>query len=222
MNFAIFNAVVNRSESQSDRIRITWTDFPRDKVEIQELPTKPVKRHLRRASFDIRDNLISRYGKGEFPHAFMVDNIQEEVRLDPQMSYEEAVGVLQAHLRHLIAETPGLAEYEREGFLRMPWESVVYYLEVPPADYAPLVVEGADFSLKSEWTKFSAYSPDSDFQQADPYYTVIESPAPASARKLHNILRRDPDALRSVSWKGLDAWLTANGVGYEYHHSVWH
>ena len=53
-----------------------------------------------------------------------------------------------------------------------PFESTQNYLDLEPEDYQPITAKGKDFVCKSEWDSFSAYSPNSDFQDHDPTYSV--------------------------------------------------
>lgn len=110
------------------------------------------------------------------------------------------------------------------GWLReTKWsEREVFYLNVEPEGTEPFKVEGKDFTVQVEWAEFTTYSPDSDFQQADPHYTVYNATSPTAARKFYMILKADPTALKSVSWKELSKWFDKNRVGYETHFSQWH
>ena len=126
-------------------------------------------------------------------------------------------------------ETEPRRSEEKETLEKSPWvrelkwyENSVFYLEVVPEGTDPFKVEGKDFELSVSWTKFKVYSPQSDFNQADPFYTGLEQSSPTSARKLFTMLKADPTALKSVAYNGLEAWLTKNKIKYEHLQSTWH
>jgi hypothetical protein len=102
------------------------------------------------------------------------------------------------------------------------WESQVHFLQVEPTDSKPFIVEGKDFKVDVSWTDYKAYSPSSDFQQADPHYTLYTQTSAAAARKLYKILRADPEALKTIGWGAFKNWLDKNGIGCDTQFSVWH
>jgi hypothetical protein len=101
------------------------------------------------------------------------------------------------------------------------YEKDVFYLHVVPEGTDAFTADGKDFSMKVEWDKFKTYSPNSDFQQSDPHYSLYESSSPTAARKLYVMLKANPTALKTLSWSGLGDWLTKNKVQYKIHHSQW-
>jgi hypothetical protein len=143
------------------------------------------------------------------------------------MSYEQAKKAILDSMESLVKEINeevskvGGKTYEEKALISS-WEDTVHYLKVEPPNTKPIDVKGKDFTMKVTWTSFRIYSPDSDFQQADPSYTVLEGSSASSARKLYKILSANPDALKSVSWSALSDWFDKNGIGYETHFSQWH
>jgi hypothetical protein len=212
------------------KARIRWNTHPRHQILIEELPVKGKKR-LRQAEY---------WGSNAFgstihmPDAFMIENLTRDMRPSPSMSFEQAVTAFQEAIQKAIKEVNAgsgrrgqgpdrpLADWERTQLERAPSISEVFYLEVEPADYSPLSVQGKDFTMAVEWGEFEAYSPNSDFQQMDPHYSVKKQKSAGAARKLFKILKADPDALRGVAWSVLGDWLAKNGVGYDSHSSQWH
>lgn len=201
-----------------DGWRLSWTPA---RFMLEELPAKG-KRNLRVATlsnpyyftkFDawMPINILRVYGKVSATDSF--DTIKEKILR--AMSSEAVLSAVRAQAK------PGYNPMD--ALYRTKWdENLVHYLSVVPENVEPITVRGKDFSVKSEWLEFKSYSPSSDFQQADPHYTIIKSSAPASARKLYQMLKANPDALRGVAWSDFDDWLKANKINYKYEHSVWH
>jgi len=98
----------------------------------------------------------------------------------------------------------------------------VFYLNVIPEGVDEFVAEGKNFSVKVKWGEFASFSPDSDFQQADPHYTKYVSKSPTAARKFYMMLKQDPKQLSSVSWDQFGAWLDKNKIPYDTRFSSWH
>lgn len=103
-----------------------------------------------------------------------------------------------------------------------PREEDVFYLEVAPEGTDPFTVNGKDFTLNVAWTEFKVYSPDSDLQSHDPYYTYYSAKSPTGARKLYLTLKADPNALKNMPWSELNGWLAKNKIPVKYNHSSWH
>jgi hypothetical protein len=200
--------------------RLTWT---RHEWHLEELPQKG-KKKLKSAT--LRNP--SGYGwRGT--DAFLAGNILRDAKLSQSDGYGRIKEkMLSAYEEAVKSMEEGRPE-EKEMLAKQTWirevqwyENDVFYLNVVPEGTDPFTVDGKDFTMKVEWTKFSAYSPDSDMQQADPYYSKIEQSSPTGARKLYLILKANPDALKSVGWMVLGDWLTKQKIPYETNHSVWH
>lgn len=206
-------------------VRIRWNDHPDNVILIEELPSKGKKR-LRRAQWSTR-SVFPAYG----PDSFILNNLIRDMKPSPNMSYEGAVGALKHALKLALESAESdkgrqrwqdqITDWHRKIIADEPREELVYFLEVEPSDYAPMEVAGADFTASVEWGAFKAYSPDSDFDQADPSYSLYYQSSPAAARKLYKILKADPTAIRSISWSQFSDWMTKNGVDYKYGASSW-
>lgn len=192
---------------------------------LEELPQKG-KKKLKTATFD---NFDSRGWVGF--DVYIPGNILREAKLSSSDNYETIKKKMQEAFDAAAEETisgmpPGEIEKSpnKWAWLReAKWsESDVHFLRVEPEDTEPFNAEGKDFSVKVKWTDFETYSPTSDFQQADPHYTLYSATAPASARKLYQILKANPNALKSVPWSDLSKWFEKNKINYETHFSQWH
>ena len=141
-------------------------------------------------------------------------DIKKKIRAAYDEAYEKTKNGKNEREKELL----NLSSWVRE----LQWyEKEVFYLNVVPEGTEPFTAEGKDFTVKVEWREFSSYSPSSDFQQAQPYYTQYASKSPTAARKLFNMLKAEPNALKSVPWVGFGDWLRKNKIPYETHHSQW-
>ena len=203
--------------------RLQWS---RDRWLLEELPQKG-KRKLRVAEMQ---NLFSILSGRRQPgtDGIMPENILRDAKPVTSDSYdaikkkiEKAMEEALDKLVELNANDPkdDLKWVERTG---AKWyENDVYFLEVVPEDVQPFKAEAKDFTVDVAWTDFKAYSPSSDFQQADPHYTVVQQKSPGAARKLYNTLKTDPTALKSVSWPDFTKWLDTKKIGYSMRFSQW-
>jgi len=190
--------------------RTTWL--------LEELPQKG-KKKLKVADLM---NPSSR-GMGEFD-PFIASNILRDAKLSSSDNYERIKKkILDAYEKAADrCVEKGVSEENVEWLRKEDWhERTEFYLNIVPEDVDPIEVEGKDFSFMSKWTGFKAYSPSSDFQQADPHYTYYGSTSPTAARKLYKIVNADPTVLKNVSWSKFDEWLKKNKIGYDTHFSVW-
>jgi hypothetical protein len=201
--------------------RMTWDQ---SSIRIEELPAKG-KRKLRVAE------MLTPFMWTKFDAWLPINLIKNVGKVSASDTYDTAKAkVLDAltadrTLAWLKEEaSPGLDPLAVLKQYRTQWnENEVHFLKVVPENVEPFTADGKDFAVSCSWTGFKAYSPDSDLGGGgDPYYTIIESTAAASARKLYQMLKAAPDALKSVPWAKFDDFLKANKVNYEYHHSVWH
>ena len=205
--------------------RLQWT---RDLWQLEELPQKG-KKKLR---LDTMDGGGSRYS-GNSGDANMSGYIPANILRQAGVSQSDSFD----HVKHKIqaamdAAAEEIIEKSKDSlekkwnweFLRhTKWsEKLVYFTEIMPEGMEATTVEGQDFTVKSEWTDFSAFSPDSDLQNHDPSYTNIKASAPAAARKLYQILKENPQAIKHISWNKFTDWLTQNKIGYKMNFSQWH
>lgn len=200
--------------------RLTW-DL--GSFTLEELPAKG-KRKLRRAQlrnpyywskFDawLPENILNFYGKVSPSDSY--EAVKDKIVAS--MTSEKALADVRAHAK------PGI---DLTGFIKdIKWyENEVHYLKVVPENVEPFVAKGKDFAVSCSWTEFESYSPSSDDYggSGDPHYTVIKSTAPASARKLYQMLKAEPNALSGMPWDKFDDFLKSNKINYEFQHSVWH
>jgi len=199
--------------------RLRWN---KDYWLLEELPQKG-KKKLKKAEL----NNPGGRGWDRFA-AYIPGNILREAKIGSSDSYEDIKKkILDSYMAAAEITINNMSPEQVEqgkgwSFLREErWhEKEVFYLEVEPEGTEPFNVEGKDFTVKVEWTDFSTYSPDSDLQLADPYYTLYKASSPSAARKLYTILKADPTTLKSVSWDEFDEWLKRNRIGYKSHFSV--
>ena len=204
---------------QGQKARIRWMGHPDHFLLVEEMPTKPVKRRLRQAEFAIGAALPGHHS----PSEMMLENILRDAKLKKTMTYDQAVAAMKKAIAKGVKDAGDkMADWEVQGVERLPWEKEVHYLQVEPVDYKPMDVKGKDFTVRCEWNTFKAYSPDSDFQSMDPYYTYYEAKSPTGARKLFKLLKANPDALAKVPWSQFNDFLKRAKIPFDSHHSVWH
>lgn len=194
--------------------RLTW-DY--HGYTLEELPAKG-KRKLRVAKMDSGMAFNTPANKSAL--------IPQNIFRDKQISANDSYDSIKAKLREGLLEAAEevIAQDAHMAFLRkFDWyENVVHFLKVTPENTEPFQAKGKDFTVSVSWTEFKAYSPDSDFEQMDPHYTMIASTAAASARKLYQALKANPTLLAGIPFAKFDEWLKAQKINYEYRHSVWH
>jgi hypothetical protein len=199
--------------------RLQWSDAT---WVLEELPQKG-KKKLRHA------NLQNPYHMGHLDW-WIPGNILNLAKLSTSDDYDKIKSKIEDAYKEAGKRS---AESDRESE-RAAWEKTkdwvekikwyenqVFYLEVTPEGVESFTAEGKDFTVKVEWGNFKAYSPNSDFQQMDPHYTLYEAKSAGAGRKFYKILKADPNALKSVAWNGFDEFLKKNGVGYDIHFSQW-
>jgi hypothetical protein len=208
---------------KNQKMRLRYGDRPFDSIMIEELPTKPVKKQLRRAS-------LSLYNLDHLPDSdvFMTVNLVKHwVPITASMNFDQALQALhQSYQKAADIWSEKHADIldksiNNRYFMNIEVEQV-WYLQVEPFDVDPITVKGKDFGGKATWTSFSFYSPDSDFQQMDPHYTEYESSSPAAARQFYKVLKANPAALKETPWASFSDWLRKAKIAYKTNHSVWH
>lgn len=200
--------------------RLTWS---RNHWLLEELPQKG-KRKLRVAEMQ---NLFGSLSMRRSPGVdnLMAENILQDAKLATSDGYDAIKKKLETAMREAIDTFVGLNASKDLDWVKKTgalwYENDVYFLEVAPEDTDPMTVEGKDFTLVSQWTRFEAASPDSDFQQIDPHYTQIVQKSPGAARKLYNTLKTEPTALKNISWANLGKWLDTKKIGFKMYSSQW-
>ena len=190
---------------------------------IEELPGKPFKRKLRKATFRWTSYQ-------QWP--LLMENVLDDARLSKNMSYDKMVQSMQ----HAISKIPGkydektierngeMPESVKKDLARQPYEETVFYLNVEPVNYEPISFRGKGFSGTSEWTKFVFYE-DSDrddyMAQMEGMRAKNESKSAGGARKLFKILKANPDLTRNMSTRDFVQMLAKNKIAYDYWPTVW-
>lgn len=196
-------------------IRIKWT---REAVFLEELPVRGKKR---------LGTLYSEFGYLSHVSnitAFIAENLIQDARVQKGDSYRTAAKKIKdafaGAAKRAAQEEPEVEEREILRNIRFD-EEEVWYLKVAPGTAEPITAEGADFTVSSSWTEFSAFSPDSDLHNHDPHYTKYQSKSAGAARKLYKILNTDPDALARISFNELGKWFDQNKISYDTRFSQW-
>lgn len=214
--------------------RLQWS---RDQWMLEELPQKG-KKKLR---VDTMDGGGSRYSGASsvnmsayIPQNILrqsgvsasdsFDHVKHKIQAAMDAAAEEIITKARADQAASLTNEPGRHEKWDWEFLRhTKWnEKLVYFTEVMPEGMDSVNVEGQDFTVKVEWTDFSAYSPDSDLQNHDPSYTNIKASSPGAARKFYQIVKENPAVIKHVPWSKFTDWLNQNKIGYKMHFSQWH
>ncbi len=194
--------------------RLQWS---RGQWLIEELPQKG-KRKLKVGSMQ---NPLGILNVGA--DAFIPENILQKAKPSKSDGYEALQKKIAEAMKEAVKATAesGLAPKWVSKHECKWYDNEVFYLEIVPEDVHPFKAEGKDFSVAVAWTDFKAYSPNSDLQQADPHYTIIEQKSPGAARKLYNTLTTEPAALKSIPWNKFTDWLNTKKIGYEMRFSQW-
>jgi hypothetical protein len=215
-----------------DGIRIKWFDHPDNRMVIEELPKKPVKKQLDRAEIEAGWFVQSLgYGAGD---SFLMSNLVHDAQLHSSMNFDAAVAAMKKSLeeakdRVLKNENLSFTEdwFKQTGWAHIIRSKPVSWLTVEPHDYQPIVAKGKDFTVTSEWNDFKAYSPrsfpedDPNTYGGDPHWSSLGSKSSGGARKLFTILKADPTALKEILWSKFSEWLTKNKIAFGYSHSNW-
>lgn len=197
--------------------RLTWD---RHTWKLEELPVKGKKK----CKVADLHNPASHNVRGL--DAYIDGNILRDARLSASDSYE-IIKQKMLDAFEMAAETT-LAKASPEDVKHFQWlrdskwyENEVHYLKITPEDTEPFNIEGKDFTLKVSWTDFSVYSPQSDFQQTQPFYMGYKASSSTAARKLYQILKAEPGALKSMPYAKLDEWFAKNKIQTRSDNSVW-
>jgi len=200
--------------------RLTWSYYT---WKIEELPAKG-KRKLRVAT--LRTFLELSQSSGVNASGFIQENILRSQHVSASDSYDSAKDKILDGFKEAakgVVEQTDWAKEHLKYLLDAKWsEDEVHFLQVTPENVEPFTIKAKDFAVYVSWTEFEATSPDSDFQQSDPYYSKIVSTAAAPARKLYQTLKANPGALSGISYDKFDEWLKGQKINYKYEHSVWH
>lgn len=197
--------------------RLQWNDHT---WVLEELPQKG-KKKLNRAEMQ---NLYSIVGRTRAGGPMMPSQILREANLSSGDGYEKIKAKLEKAMLAAAEEVskadPSLEWVARPG--QVQWrEEEVWYLNVIPEGVEPFTAMGKDFQVSVSWDDFSAMDPESDMQQADPYFNKVTPSSPQAARKLYVMLKADPDGLKSVPYTKFTDFLRANKIQYKTVGSSW-
>lgn len=201
------------NEIEGGFFRLRWRDSNSREYLLEEMPTKG-KKKLRVVSGGFAPWIHNQ----QFASSILMVNAVRGI--SSGMSFDQVLSTLTKNMERLFEDSGHDAPVK--DIIYGPNERETHFLNVDPPNSRPFVADGKDFNVEVSWTTFKSYSPGSDFQQADPSYTMYVSTAPASARKMYLILSNDPNALKSVSWDAFGQWMKKNGINYETRFSQWH
>lgn len=196
-----------------------------EKMWIEELPGKPVKRKVRYTLINMPPWMPGTQSR--FVSPFMLSNLVRDAKLSKSMDYDKTVAAMKKAIKNALDKVLSDPDGKRWIGKMKPNNVVdsffdgdtVSYLQVEPDDYSDMVVDAKDFTVSTDWNGFKAYDPGADFQSHDPTYTQYASKSPTSARKFYKIMKADPDALKKVSWDGFGKWLQKNKIPYDINFS---
>jgi hypothetical protein len=201
--------------------RLQWD---RNHFYLDEMPQKG-KRKLRAAYIEMA---ALRYGSVTIrADGFIPENLLRDAKI-PSGKTSDGYDALKEKILKAIkaavvkfVETYG--EKDWSWLEHVAWsEREVNSLHVEPEGHGPMQIEAKDFTVQAEYTKFKAYSPNSNMDLSDPHYTYYEASSPTAGRKLYMLLREDPKLLKGVSWNAFGDWLTKNKIDYKTRFSQWH
>jgi hypothetical protein len=198
--------------------RLQWS---RAAWSLEELPTKGGPRKVRHA--ELQNPLYPSLSGTREGDNFLPENILRDAGINKNDTYDQVKSKITSAMNKAMERAH---ENPKLSWVKIyPWgESSRGAVMVTPEGADKIEAEGKDFTLTSEFDKFSAYSPGSTMSYApdgDPHYTQIHQKSAGAARKLYGILKKDPKVLANVSWKDLDDWLKKAGVAYDYAFSQW-
>lgn len=227
----------------NDKVRVQWEDHPDNTLLVQELPTKPLKRQLRRRRYDT-SYLVRWFHPG---HHFLMQNILQDVKLSGSVDYDGVVREVDAALQKakddLIVYSAQAAEkykdshpgiyqaYTEADFKRLRFpeafagqDEAVYFLDVEPADYKPVSFQGKGFAGTAEWGKFRFYDEameDEWMAQMEGMRDFYKEKSSGGARILFKLLKAAPDAVKNMTIGQFRDWLNKNKIGYDHIPTVW-
>lgn len=237
-------------------------------IVIQELPSKPLKRHLARIKYS-GVNLSERYWHPSFrgesggylslPSAtwlFGAEEMAKRAGLSSGSSFKSAHAGLKKALEQGVKKMEAAYKkvfpkgyvYQNAGTSKatlvkaekkdldqaMRWlddgskyaisEDKIFYLNVEPHDYEPMVIKGKDWGGTFEWTafRFSGKSDEDEYmRQMEGMQAYYSSTSAGGARKAFKHLKGDPNAVKGMNQNQFTAWLDKNKIGYRYNPTVW-
>jgi hypothetical protein len=227
---------------ENDKVRVTWSDHPDNMLVVQELPSKPVKRRVRRRTYN------TYYMVQWFSSPFLMENVLRDAKLSSSMDFDGVAKAVDAALvkakdRAIAESVENTTKYPKEKYPHAMYrlfteeefskvgfpgnvvtDTTVSFLEVEPANYKPVKFRGRDFAGTAEWGKFRFYADKDDDEfmaQVEGMQAFYESTSAGAARKLFQLLKADPDFCKGMTVDKFREFLTTNKVGFEYVPTVW-
>lgn len=217
-------------------VRVLWWDHPRNTIVVQELPTKPVKRQLRRMEYNTQ-YLLKALHPGS---PFLSENLLQSANLSSGMNYDQVVRALDGAMEKAKAEVlrneahqqyPNAypkhteADFARAGFPQaFRYESMVKFLDVEPSDYKPVHFEGRDFGGTAKWSDFkftSTRDDDKDTLYSEGMSAYYTAKSHGGARKLFKLLKADPLMVKNMTLEQFTDLLSKSKIAFEYLPTVW-
>ena len=217
--------------------------FGGQRVMIEEMPGKPVKRKVRRITFSTE--WVMRGGWFRPGGPFLMDNIWNDAGITKNMTYDRAVAAMRGAIEEVgtkaLKEAAKLSKKYPGNYMtpaemqaqmdKVKWpknflgnEDVVSFLEVEPQDYSPISFKGKDFAGTSRWDEFTFYDEadkDDYMAQMEGMRAFYKSTSKGAARKLFKLLKADPDVVRNMDNGDFLLWLGKNKVSHRYVPTVW-
>ena len=221
-----------------EKIRWRWSSDWTNALLLEELPGKPLKRRVRKLRFHTEEAV--HYLTDGSP--FLIENILRGNPIKKSMSYDQAVAALRKAadkaIQTAIKESKEAhkkwpdryTEVDMDWFkkFRFPesffWEETVSWLEVEPADYAPIPFKGKNFHGTAKWTEFRFYATsdrDDYMKYQEGMEAFYDNKSAGAARKLFKLLKADPDKVKSMSLDDFKKLLDKRRIGYNYNPTVW-
>ncbi len=160
-----------------------------------------------------------------------VSDTAAQVRDKLEVAFQKFLGFLRSQPTESIAESKDwvpqikswLSGQDRSWPATIQWyKDYVSPYEFIPKNLKPLNIKGKDFEIKVSPNKFLIYSRYESYPGGDDSYSGYQSKSPAAARKLYNLLSKNPQALVSISMAQFSDFLRRNKIPYDSIHSVWH
>lgn len=228
----------NWTEIVGEKTRIRWRGHPQPYALIEELPQKG-KQKLTRYDFDISGQVGHNAS-----HHLMMENLVRDWNPHSGMTPDQAASGLRDALKEAFKKwdldikdpkgrnVPPMQDWLRDRLLSRTMfpPKEVFYQEVEPRDYVPIVVRSSgQFILTANWNSFeislnnsrSDAKMDGDAQDHDPHYIRLVQKSKGGARSFFKWCKANQASLNTMTAEALKEALKDNKIAYEYSFSVW-
>jgi hypothetical protein len=189
----------------------------RNNIRIEELPVKG-KKELRVLSCNVWDTI---HRLVDSSYLVIPSNILDAIKVTNESTYEEVATKIKEYVAGALVKISEEAGKDMQYACTIG-EGVVKANKIAPEGCdATVELKGVDFSLSLSWKEFRVYSPDSDFQLSDPYYSGYKQKSGMAARKLYKLSLNNNEILKDVSYNELDKFFADNKICREYIASSW-